>query len=312
MKLSIIIVSYNTKSVLDDCLTSIYAAQWTSAFEVIVVDNNSQDGSVDMLHAKYPQVKVIANPDNKLFAIANNQGAAIAEGEYLLLLNSDTLVWGNNLQKMIDFFDTLSADVICVGPRVLNKDKSLQSCGYPNSGYRERITLCFKLHKIFRPKWIETFFGLKGLPRDTQETRQVGWVSGCCMMMRKALYNKIGGLNENIEFYGEEPEFGYRSLRLGYQTLYFPDAEIIHLGGISTPKEKTEEELRKEEATRLRRYAKLQQETVGYSKAIRMSQIVIFAAYLKRFIAKDKAAWDEAIAYEKRVVEYLKQEQAKQ
>lgn len=245
MTLSIIIVSYNTKDILDDCLGTIYSAEWTSSFEIIVVDNNSQDGSVEMLKDKYPQVKVIANTDNKLFAIANNQGAKIAKGEYLLLLNSDTLVWEDNLQKMVDFFESAPSDVICIGPRVLNKDKSLQSCGYPNGGYREKICLCLKLHKFFNPRVIGKLFHLKGLPQDTKEIRQVGWVSGACMMMRTELYKKIGGLNENIEFYGEEPEFGYRTSRLGYKTLYFPQSEIIHLGGASTKKEKRREEKRR-------------------------------------------------------------------
>ena len=308
MKLSIIIISYNTKDVLADCLNSIYSAEWTSSFEVIVVDNNSQDGSVEMLYDKYPQVKVIANTDNKLFAIANNQGVKIAKGEYLLLLNSDTLVWSDNLQKMINYFDSVPQDVICIGPKLLNKDRSLQSCGMPHGGYREKICMCLKLHKIFPPRLIEFLFHIKGIPQDTEKTREVGWVSGACMMMRAALYNAVGGLNENIEFYGEEPEFGYRTSKLGYKTLYFPESEIIHLGGSSTKRERERERERErdKEETRFRRYCKLQEETVGYTKAIRLSKIVVFIANFRRMFSKNKKSWNDAIGYEKRLIKYMK------
>lgn len=129
LKLSIIIVNFNTCDITRQCLESIYNAEWRDNFEIIVIDNNSQDGSVDMIAKEFPEVRLIANKDNKLFAIANNQGAEIAKGKYLLLLNSDTIVEKDNLQKMIDFFETQPDDVICIGPKILNPDRTLQSCG---------------------------------------------------------------------------------------------------------------------------------------------------------------------------------------
>lgn len=98
-KLSIIIVSFNTRDVTDECLRSIYTAEWRDDFEIIVIDNASKDGSCEMINNKYPQVRLIENSENVLFAKANNQGAAIAKGDYVLLLNSDTIVEKNNLQK---------------------------------------------------------------------------------------------------------------------------------------------------------------------------------------------------------------------
>ena len=151
MMLSIIIVSYNTKQITDDCLNSIFHANWRSSYEVIVVDNDSRDGSVEMIKEKYPQVVLIANKENLMFAAANNQGAEIAKGKYLLLLNSDTLVYNDNLQKMIDYYETLPDDVVCIGPKVLNKDRSIQSFGFPNAGLRERFCLCYKLHRLLPP-----------------------------------------------------------------------------------------------------------------------------------------------------------------
>lgn len=148
-KLSIIVVSYNTKETTDNCLSSIYNSMWKDPFEVIVIDNDSHDGSVEMIKSKYPYVKLIVNEDNKLFAIANNQGANWACGKYLLLLNSDTLVEKDNLQKMLSYFETVPDDVICIGPKVLNMDGTIQSSGYPNPGLRGAFLYVFQITQTF-------------------------------------------------------------------------------------------------------------------------------------------------------------------
>lgn len=301
MKLSIIIVSYNTKDILDDCLSSIYRSHIKDVFEIIVVDNCSHDGSVEMLETKYKQVTVIKNTVNHLFAKANNQAAKIAKGEYLLLLNSDTLVYDDNIQKLIDYFETLESSVICIGPKILNLDKSLQSQGYPNPSIMERLTMCFKLYKF-----LPYFLLPMGVPIKKNIPRRVGWVAGACMMIRKSKYIEINGLNEKVEFYGEEPEFGYRTTKLGYQTWYYPFAEIIHLGGKSSQNEIISRNNPEHQKVRLRRYSLLQRETVGYKKAIYMSEVVLFAAYIKKIISSDKAYFQEAIIWEKKVIKYLR------
>lgn len=282
MKLSIIIVSYNTKNILDECLSSIYNSKIRDSFEIIVVDNCSKDGSVEMLESKYPDVILVKNDVNNLFAKANNQGAKIAKGEYLLLLNSDTIVYDDNLQKMVDYFDTLDSNVICIGPKILNRDKSVQSKGFANPGIMERLTMCFKLYK-FLPSCLLPM----GTPVKKDIPRKVGWVSGSCMMMRKEEYLRVGGLNENLEFYGEEPEFGYRTYKRGYLTCYYPFAEIIHLGGESS-KNTLLSSSHEKQIVRLRRYSSLQKETVGYAKAIKMSRVVLFSAYIKMFLSSNK------------------------
>lgn len=231
MDLSIIIVSYNTKEVTRNCLRSLYKAEWRSLFEIIVVDNNSRDGSVEMIRSEFPQVKVIANQDNRLFAIANNQGAAVAEGRWLLLLNSDTLVWADNLQRLLDFADSQPKEVVCIGPKLLNPDGTVQSEGCFGSSHYDMFVKHFKLGTL-----LPAFIGRHILPPGTYRwnrnvPHEVGWVVGAAMLMRAETYKKIGGLNEELEFYGEEPEFGYRSSKLGLKTVYYPDAEITHLGG---------------------------------------------------------------------------------
>ena len=104
MKLSIIIISYNTEDLLKNCISSIISSIISFDYEIIVVDNHSTDGSLEMLKTNFPQVKVIANKENLLFAKANNQGATIAKGEYLLLLNSDTIVYGDNIKSLSQLF----------------------------------------------------------------------------------------------------------------------------------------------------------------------------------------------------------------
>lgn len=224
-----------------------------------------------------------------------------------MLLNSDTLVYADNLQKMVDFYQTLPDNIICIGPKILNKDGSLQSCGYCNMGYRERFCACFKIDRIL-PDWLVTHvIGLYGGVKNQDKTRRVGWVSGACMMMRRNLYNNVGGLNEALIFYGEEPEFGYRTTKLGYRTLYYSEAAIIHLGGVSTTKSKKESPT--DERISLMRQAAILKETVGYKKGIGMSYIVLAAAYLKRLLMPGKRAyWDNAISWERKVVNFLKME----
>lgn len=298
-RLSIIIVSYNTKVVTETCLKSLYSAKWKDNYEVIVIDNNSKDGSVEMIKEKFPQVKLIANTDNKLFAIANNQGAKIAKGEYLLLLNSDTLIYDNNIQKMIDFLEQQSENVICIGPKILNKDKTVQSYGAPKYGLTEHFIKQMAIHKFF-PMVGKIW---KTLPYSPDVTHEVGWVSGSCMMIPRYLYEKVGGLNEKLEFYGEEPEFGYRTQKLGYKTLYYHEAEIIHLGGQST-KNVGSMDLE----TNLRRYDCLVRLTNGYKTAIKVTKLTILANQIKWILEyKNRDVFSKNIQHERKVVKFLRE-----
>lgn len=285
----------------DNCLASIYNAKWRDEYEVIVVDNNSHDGSVEMIRNKYPQVKLITNSENKLFAIANNQGANIARGDYLLLLNSDTIVYDDNLQRMIDYFDTLPANVICIGPKILNADKTIQSYGAPKYGYAEHFICQMGMHKrlpFLRKIW-------KTLPTSPDITHEVGWVCGACMMIPREKYDKVGGLNEKLEFYGEEPEFGFRTRKLGYKTLFFKDAEIIHLGGVSTKaKTKTRKKSLEDD---LREYDCLVRLTNGYDGAIKVTRITILACRIKTLIGYNREMFKKKIEHEKKVIVFLKQ-----
>ncbi|MBQ3582418.1 MAG: glycosyltransferase family 2 protein [Alistipes sp.] len=302
MKLSIIIISYNTKEILDNCIASIKSSCIRHSYEIIVVDNASHDGSVDMLEQKHSDIKLIKNKENKLFAIANNQGAKIATGEYLFLLNSDTLVYDTNIDRLIDYFDTLSDQIICIGPKILNFDKTLQSQGM--HGFSLWGTFCsyFKIEKI-----LPGFIGKILLPPATycwncNQPHEVGWVSGCAMMIRRKEYMALGGLNEKLEFYGEEPEFSYRAKKNGYSTYYNPYVEIIHLGGYSTPRKTN---IKEQQEISLRRYTKLIELTTGYKYGIFTSMIVLLSCYCKLPFVRNKNVLKERIINDRKVISHF-------
>jgi dTDP-rhamnosyl transferase len=172
----------------------------------------------------------------------------------------------------------------------------------PTFGMLEVFCMCFKIYKFIPEFVFRKVFKIYGLPiKNKNVIRRVGWVSGACMMVRSKEFLEIGGLNERLIFYGEEPEFGFRSSKLHYKTMYCPIAEIIHLGGQSTKKVTTNVE------ERLVRFSQLQHETVGYINAIWRSRIVLASAYLKRVLSIKKEAYTEAIEYEKKVIRYLKE-----
>lgn len=298
IKLSIIIVSYNTAFLLKECIQSILSSSFSFDYEIIVVDNHSTDNTLEILKS-FPNVKVVSNAKNLLFAKANNLGASIAKGKYLLLLNSDTLIWGDNIDRLVKYFDVVDDSVICIGPKILNEDRSVQSEGNFGMTHWDTIVKHFKVGQIF-PKFI-----VKGiLPPGTYRFNKniphaVAWVSGACMLIRADLYSSVGGLNEKLEFYGEEPEFGFRTSNLGYRTLYYPHSEIVHLGGKSTP-----QSFKKKEDT-LRRYTILVEQTVGYSYAIWTSRITRLS-YLLKYLMTFKSSIRALIQYETDVIKYIK------
>lgn len=297
--LSFIIVSYNTKKETRDCIQSVYNSSWNSSFEIIVIDNNSTDGSVQMIRSEFPEVKLIVNDDNKLFAKANNQGAKISQGRWLLLLNSDTLVYDDNIQRLLDFADSLSNDCICVGPKVLNIDYSIQSQGFYEMSHYALAINKFKIDRLI-PNCLSKFIlpiGTYNYNKDVPH--EVGWVVGAAMLVKASLYKKVGGLNENLEFYGEEPEFGYRTKKMGYRTIYYPCAELIHLGGQSTKNCKYNLD------DTLRRYGLLVRETVGYKYAITTTKITRLSLWLK-YLIKWKPQIKKMAQHESKVIKYLK------
>jgi GT2 family glycosyltransferase len=234
LDLSIIIVDFNTKDYLKACLSSIYSKKTSVSFEVIVVDNNSEDGSCSVVRESFPEVILIENLKNVGFARANNQGINIAQGRNILLLNSDTEILDNCLEKIVSFMDK-TCDAGIVGCRVLNSDHSLQNS-------------CFKFPTIASEAAFFTLGIIKDYLNPLRNSNKikncrmnsptiVPWVTGCFMCIRREVIEQIGGLDENIFLYYEDTEFCKRALdQSHFKIYYYPSASIIHYHGQSSKK----------------------------------------------------------------------------
>ncbi len=230
--LSIIIVSYNTKKLLEDCLKSVYQNTHSISYEIIVVDNSSQDGTVEMVENSFPYIKLIKNKTNVGFVKANNQGIRISNGKYILLLNPDTLVLDPALDKMVEFMN-MHDDVGISGCRLYwDKKKTLQrTCStFPTlkTAIFEYTILKFLFpnNSILKKHWMEEW------KRDT--ICEVDTVSGACMIIRHELLNEVGLLDEKIFMYFEEVDLCYRAKQNDWKVYFTPTAEIIHYSGQSS------------------------------------------------------------------------------
>ncbi len=231
---SIIIVSWNTREVLRNCLRSVYEQTGVSGdidFEVVVVDNASTDGSAQMVRNDFPKVILIENSENRGFAAANNQGIAAACGRYVLLLNSDTVILDNAIGKVIAAAEA-DPEAAVVGCRILNPDRSLQASCFMFPSILNLLLSSTYLYKIF-PK--SRFFGREQMTWwDRNDTREVEVATGCFMLVRKKAIEQTGVLDERFFMYAEETDWCYRFHQNKWRIIFTPDARIIHLGGQSS------------------------------------------------------------------------------
>jgi len=234
LKLSVIIVSYNVKHFLEQCLHSVRAAIAGIDTEILVVDNASVDGSVKMVKEKFPEVICIANDDNPGFAKANNQAIRQSKGEYVLLLNPDTIVETDTFAKIIAFMES-HPDAGGLGVKMV--DGTGRFLPESKRGLPTPLVAFYKIFGLSRlfPK-SKTFnkYHLGYLDKD--KTHQVEILAGAFMLMRKSVLDKIGLLDEAFFMYGEDIDLSYRIIKGGYQNYYYPDARIIHYKGESTKK----------------------------------------------------------------------------
>ncbi len=234
MKLSIIIVNYNVQYFLEQCLYSVRKATSTLSAEIIVVDNNSIDGSISMVKNKFPEAILIENKTNNGFSVANNQAIEISRGEYVLLLNPDTLVEEDTFSKTIGFMDQ-NAQAGGLGVYMIDG-----SGNFLPESKRGLPTPMVAFYKIFGlstlfPK--SEKFGKYHLGfLDKHKIQQVDVLSGAFMLLRKKTLNEIGLLDEDFFMYGEDIDLSYRIIKGGYKNYYFPETRIIHYKGESTKK----------------------------------------------------------------------------
>ncbi len=234
MKLSIIIVNYNVKYFLEQCLISVKKAMENVEGEIFVVDNNSVDGSVEMVREKFPLVHLIVNKKNLGFAKANNQAIRQAKGEYLLLLNPDTVVEDDTFTKVINFMD---AHPEAGGLGVKMVDGSGKFLPESKRGLPTPATAFYKIFgfsALFPHSRRFSKYHLGFL--DENETHKVDILAGAFMLLRKSVLDKTGLLDEAFFMYGEDIDISYRISQAGYTNYYFSETRIIHYKGESTKK----------------------------------------------------------------------------
>jgi N-acetylglucosaminyl-diphospho-decaprenol L-rhamnosyltransferase len=246
-KLSIVIVNYNTKNLLLQCLSSVFRETVETDFEIIVVDNNSRDNSATEVKAKFPHIKVIANQTNLGFARANNQALRLMRGQYGLLLNPDTVVLDNALDKMVKFMEDHKLTGV-LGCRILSDHGTLQRAAYPPPSLWISITSMLSvgrlapgradqyyrrhLERLFPAHLTNRYYDRKC--KIAQRPFRVGWVSGACLLIRRSAVEDIGFMDENLFLFGEDADWCCRARQKGWGIMTLPEAQITHFGGMST------------------------------------------------------------------------------
>lgn len=235
MKLSVIIVNYNVKYFLEVCLHSVLRATEGMEAEVIVVDNNSKDDSCEMVKEQYPAVKLIENKENAGFSKANNQGVAIAKGEYILFLNPDTVMPEDMLHKLTAYMDA-HPEAGSIGPKLIDGKGQFAPDG--KKSFPTLSVAIFKttgINKVFKNSPYFNKYYAVHVKED--ETAEVDVLSGCCMMVRSSILQEIGGaFDEDYFMYCEDVDLAYRIQKSGYKNIYYPETVLIHYKGESTRK----------------------------------------------------------------------------
>lgn len=230
MDLSICIVNWNTKVLLQDCLTSIYQHIKNLSFEIFVVDNNSSDDSVAMVRAQFPRVKLIQNTDNVGYAQGNNHAIKLSKGNYILLLNTDTLLLDAAIEEMKKFMDE-NKDVAICGCRHIHSD------GSAHASHGRFLTLGQMFIRLFYPKSLRE--KILFCPQDltTPHPIETDSISGAGLMVRREAFNQVGMMDDQFFFYYEETDWCYRMKKSGWRVCWLPWLQMIHYGGASANKE---------------------------------------------------------------------------
>ena len=227
MDISVLIVNWNVRDLLADCLTSLYSDQHSFNFEVWLVDNASTDGSVAMLQERFPQVQLIQNPDNPGFAQGNLQAYAHSSGGYILMLNPDTLLKPGALDRLYQHLEA-HPQTAGVGPDLRNPDSTRQMGCYPFPTLSRELWRLLHLDRLWS-------YGVYPVERwETMDPRPVDVVQGACLLLRRSALEQVGFLDPDYYMYTEEVDLCYRLKRAGWGISWLPAARVIHFGGQST------------------------------------------------------------------------------
>jgi N-acetylglucosaminyl-diphospho-decaprenol L-rhamnosyltransferase len=227
--LSIVVLNWNVRDLLDRCLASLRSDRY--ALEVIVVDNASHDGSVALVREKYPQVTLITNVENRGFTGGNNQGIEASRGRCVMVLNPDTEVLGEALDRLVDYLDQ-HLDVGALGPQLLNPDRSIQS------SRRRFPTLATALFEStwlqgLAPRGVLAHYTMDDVPPD--RPHEVDWLNGACTVFRREVLDRVGVYDaQNFFMYSEEMDLCRRVKEAGWKIVYLPEAQVVHYVGQSS------------------------------------------------------------------------------
>lgn len=234
MDLSIIVVNYKTKELTKQTLHSVYASPHNFLFEVIVLDNASLDDSVDMIKAEFPQVILLTNEENLGFSKANNIGINQAQGRYILLLNSDTVIMEDTLEIMMTYMEE-NTNVGAAGCKVVLPHGSLdKACKRSFPTPENALYNALKLDRLFPNNKKFGAYNLTYLDED--EVHEVDCLVGAFMLVRREAIEQVGLLDEDFFMYGEDIDWCYRIKNVGWKIVYYPKTKIIHYKGGSSKK----------------------------------------------------------------------------
>jgi GT2 family glycosyltransferase len=227
--ISFCIVTYKVRDLLKDCLNSLYQNPPVSSFEVIVVDNHSEDGTRELVQKEFPLVRWVENQGNEGYTRPMNKALQMACGQYLVQLNPDTLIFSGTFDTLVDFMQATPQAGI-VTPKVLNRDSSLQKqCRRSAARPWDTFTYFSGLAKRY-PK-NPRYAGYLMTYLDEGEINEVEAVSGSCMFIRRDVIEQIGFLDELFFAYQEDADFCFRARAAGWKIYYVPQSQIIHYGG---------------------------------------------------------------------------------
>ena len=232
--ISIIIVNWKVKKLLKKCLDSILKYKEDLDIEIFVIDNNSNDGSLEMITSNYPEVNMISLFINSGFAKANNLGLKKAKGKYLLLLNPDTEITKKFFKKILKYLDE-NNNVGILGPKILNSDNTIQRSVRRFPTFISQVLILLKLKNILSNNVFLSNYLYKNF--NYNKTQEVDQVMGAAMFIRRSVLEKIGLLDENFFIWFEEVDYCKRANKFGFVVKYFSEANIIHKGGASFNKQ---------------------------------------------------------------------------
>lgn len=267
---SVIIVNWNTRQLLRDCIDSVLRYHDGYQVEIVVVDNHSSDDSVAMVRDDYPRVLLIANDENSGFARANNQGARAASGRYVLLLNSDAMLTAGALRSLVSLADA-NPKIGMVGAQLINPDGSFQASFTRIPTLGQEALILSGLGRLLYGRYYPSHG-----PEEDAGPQPAGYVEGACMLAPRAAYLEVGGLDEGYFMYAEDVDLCFAMQRRGWQVWYQPQARIVHLGSASSKNRKPQRE-----ADLYRSRVRFFRKNYGNLSAVVLKALIFFFTILK-------------------------------